>query len=445
MENKLKNRNIVYPIIIMLVFCAIVLAQAEFIPGSDDERYAVALQNKDWSLLFINNRFLINVIVVLVEACGLHFWKMCNILVCALLFIYLIKIALVINGKKSDGYINMICLGLIFLIPIRVLSSGLFWATGSFSYAWGVAGCLMYLYPFLCKLFDKNCTTVEMVLAVFGGIYAGNLEQTSAVQVCFASFILGYLIYGKEKIEKKYWILYLVAIVSLIVLLTLPFNQGRTRGAIMVYYPNFNMLSLVDKVYQGAMNLYAHLVGDNAIIMLIFTSGVFSGIIAKKKNAIVKVMALLPFVYFVGNILIKTGIFLGHTIEWLYNFNVYTYIVSMGKLEVAPFVLMTAILLIEAYLLYVLFDKDTQSICVSLFYLAGLASALILAFSPTVFVSGNRVFFLLDILLVLIIGMIIYEGEMERECSKYIAVGVAILDFAICIKFYEICQGIILY
>ena len=43
-----------------------------------------------------------------------------------------------------DVYINVIYIGLILFVPLRVLSSGLFWATGSFNYAWGVTGCLMF-------------------------------------------------------------------------------------------------------------------------------------------------------------------------------------------------------------------------------------------------------------------------------------------------------------
>lgn len=450
MKSKIKqNKNVIYPIVIMAVLCLIVLLQTEFILESDDGRYSTAIKNGDWGLLFINNRVLVNAIAVVVENCGIIFWKVCNLVLCMLLFLYLIKIALVMTQKQEDVYTNIILCGAIFLIPLNVLSSGLFWVTGSFSYAWGLVGCLMYIYPFMKLAFDKTCTRGEIVLAIFGGIYAGNLEQSSLVQVCFAGAVLVYLaVFAKKKVKVAYWLLYLVAVISLALLLLLPYNGNRSIGAVMVYYPDFYMLSVTDKLYQGFVYLYQHILERNSILISVFSGLVFYNITKREKDTFTNILAVLPFAYFVGNVVAKTGVYNGGTVEPLYALKAFTYEYIASKAELLPFVLMTSALLIEMYLLYVIFKEKVQKLCAVLFYGAGFSSALILAFSPTIFASGNRVFFLLDVFLVLLIGLLLYQKRCDGEqnaCSRYIALGICIVDLMICIKFYCMSKGIIMY
>lgn len=450
MKEQIKNnKNIIYPIIIISVFCLIVLLRINFVMGSDDERYSMALNNQDFGLLRINNRVLVNVTAVLVEYCGIGFWRICNLIVCVCMFLYWIKIVLVLTESEANPYINIIFCSILFVVPVNVLSSGMFWVTGSFSYLWGVAGCLMYLYPFLCKASGKPCGNASIVLAILGGIYAGNLEQTSVVQTCFAAVILVFILFGqREKIGWKYWALYLVSIVSLIVLLLLPFNNNRSIGAITVYFPDWYMLSAVDKLYQGFINLYAHIVDKNAVLMSILTGLTFFHICRKKKDKFIKGIAIIPFVYFIMSAFIKIGVFNGATIELLYKFDIYKYEAISNKMQLIPFVAVTAVLLTEAYLLLVVFGRNIERLCAFLFYGAGFASALMLAFSPTIFASGNRIFFLLDMFLIVIIGLLLYQ---KRDCEAWeryggsMAFGMCVIDLMICAKFCFLFQNSIFY
>lgn len=435
------KKQVIIPILLASFFAFIILLQAEFILASDDGRYSVSLYNKDLDLLKINNRVLINLVIMLIEACGIHFWKFCNLIIGIFLFLYLIKIALLLSQSKPLMSLNICFLSLIFFIPIQVLSSGMFWATGSFNYLWGCTGCLLFLYPFLCKLYEREINTAEFFLAIIGGIYAGNLEQTSAIQFCFSSAIIGYLI--KKKIEKRYGFLYIIALLSGLLIMFLPFNKMRSYEAVALYFPEFNRLSIFDKLFLGVVNLYSHLINKAHLIMFFLSSTIFLLMVKQKGNS--TILSLIPFTYFGGNLLIKSGYFLDDTIHIMYDFSIFQLESVMGTTQMFPVIIMTFCIGVEAYLLLILSGKNTTGLCVILFYFAGLASGLVMGFSPTIFASGNRVFFVLDIFIVLIIGILLYKNTKDEAIYSYVALGMCLLLLLFSIKLYFFCKGRILY
>ena len=68
--------------------------------------------------------------------------------------------------------------------------------------------------------------------------------------------------------------------------------------------------------------------------------------------------------------------------------------------------LMSLFIIIQlGFMLFYAFDHINHRYLVVLFYLASLCSGYILGLSPTVFASGPRVFFLTDILVIVMLGI----------------------------------------
>lgn len=81
-----------------------------------------------------------------------------------------------------------------------------------------------------------------------------------------------------------------------------------------------------------------------------------------------------------------------------------------------------------------------------LLYLAALASMYSISVSPTIFASGDRVFFMTDILLVLLVGLITKELILQtnvRNEKWFYRMKVVLVFFAVCYAVDEIAQGII--
>ena len=444
-----KEKKNMIPVILLMIFCAIVISRSIFVGGSDDEFYSKIIKNNNTEILFINNRILINAIVSLVEYGGIYVWRICNTIVCGLLFLYIIKITDMTIECEESMCLNFGICSVFFLIPINVLSPSVFWATGSFNYLWGATAGLLFLFPFFKLLYGKECTKMEFIVSFIGGIHAGNLEQISAVQVCFATLILIYCLKKKKKIEKQYWILLLISVVSLGVLLLLPFNSDRNISAIAQYYPDWYMMTFIDKVYQGVVNICAHLVDKAAILLGIFTCVVWIAICKTKNSKIIKCVAILPCVYSLINILSKCGIFGGNIINMIYDIKIYKYQEMTSKMQLIPVLTLCIVVSLEAVLLWFIFKENLETFMfVFLLYGAGIASAFILAFSPTIFASANRIFFLMDLFLVMVIGTIIKKiniKDLKNGCEVSLMIGLCGMDLVICIKYALLLHGVVWY
>lgn len=444
-----KERKNMIPVILLMMFCAIVISKTIFVGGSDDEFYSKIIKNGDTEILFVNNRILINAIVSLIEYGGIYVWRICNTIVCGLLFLYIIKITDISVGCEGSMCFNFGICSVFFLIPINVLSPSVFWATGSFNYLWGATAGLLFLFPFFKLLYGKECTRMEFVASFIGGIYAGNLEQISAVQVCFAILILAYCLKKKRKVEKQYWILFLISVISLCVLLILPFNRDRNIGAIAQYYPDWYMMSFLDKVYQGVVNIGVHLVDKAAILLTIFTCVVWIAICKTKNSQIIRCVAVLPCVYSIINILSKCGIFDGNIINIIYDIEIYKYQEMTSKMQLISVLILCIVVSLEAVLLWFIFKENLETFMfVFLLYGAGIASAFILAFSPTIFASANRIFFLMDLFLVIVIGIIIKKiniKELKNGFAVSFMIGLCGMDLVICIKYALLLHGVVWY
>lgn len=444
---KIKKNKI--PIFFMMILCAIVISQSIFVSGSDDEYFRNVIKNNNTEILFMNNRILINMIIALIESGGIYLWRTCNIIICGILFEYILKIINLFSGCEQSGCINFGICCLFFLIPINVLSSSVFWVTGSFNYLWGGVAGLLFLFPFLKLLYGEKSTKIEFVMAFIGGCYGGNLEQVSAIQVCFSVLILIYCLLKKRKIEKKYWILFGFSVILLCILLILPFNKERNVGAISQYYPDWYMLSFIDKIYQGMTNVCVHILDKAAILWTFFTVVMWIAICKSENLTIIKYIAAFPCVYFVINILCKCNIFGGDTINLIYNIQIYKYQDITSIYQLIPVMMVCTAIFLEAILLWFLFRKNIEIfIGEFLLYGAGIVSAFVVAFSPTIFVSGNRIFFLMDLFLTIIIGIIIknmIKNNIEKNLDNILIICFGCGSLIICIKYAMILHGVVWY
>lgn len=334
------------------------------------------------------------------------------------------------------------------MIPIEILSSGAFWVTGSFSYLWGGLGCLAFLWPFLCGIYERKVSWGWLVLAVFGRMYSGNLEQSSAIQFVYSSILIVVLLRTKKPVRKALIGLWLLSFISFTLILVLPYNRDRLEASVSMYMPEFYALSVKGKMFQGIVHLYSHL-ARNVNLMLPFSFLLADNVIRGEKAEWKKLLSLFPIWYYMACFLVKTKAFWETTIVWLCDFSIYRFHGIEDWRYVAALILHTMVLGVELYLLVDLCKHMETKLVLFLFYGAGLFSAVILGFSPTMFASGNRVFLLFNLFWLLFIGILIY-WRLEviptgKQQKMYAALWMIMLDLLICCQFYTILRGIIIY
>ncbi len=443
---KKMNPSILLPAAVMTALWGLVLLQTGFIEGSDDQWVSTALTTHENWMIICNNRVLVNVLAVLIEGGGVYVWRILSLTCGFLFFFYLQKYVCLLTGMEPDPYINLIFTGLFYLIPLPVLSSGVFWITGSFSNLFGVTGCLIFLWPFLCALFGKEVSGGQIAFSLVCGIYAGNLEQTSAVQLVFSSVVILFLRWKGRKLPKPLLCLWAAALFSFAILLLLPYNRSRLDASVAMYMPEFGSLSAAGKLFQGLVFLYSRL-SNGPLLPLLLSAASACSVVRQDRKKLTKLLSLFPVWYYAVCLLVKMDVFYGHTVTWVCDFNIYHFHDITDYRYLIALLLQTLALSIEAFLIFVQCGTVEAGLAEFLFFGAGMASVAVMGFSPTMFASGNRTSTFLYVSLLLLIGDRVCRVMRcgSAEIKKYTAVFTVMLDLLLCWQFYKILRGIIIY
>lgn len=289
----------------------------------------------------------------------------------------------------------------VFFISIPVINSGMLWLCGATVYLWPIATMLVALIPFISELTDKKIEKKYYMFAMLANIIAAFSEQTSAILIAFGAISLIWCKLEKKKISKLLIAHYIIILVISAINLLAPGNSVRSHAEELRWYPSFGTLSLLDKLVQGYIQLANHLINNTTLLFSIVV-GLSSLLIIldKETKKVNKFIAVLPIVYILAkfvpcNVVAKLYIFEKFNIYTLYSLK------ALIQLILSSFV----IILVVAQIIYDFKNKKTGFIT-AIFYCASLCSALAISLSPTIYASGNRVYAVTDILLVLISGIL---------------------------------------
>lgn len=398
-----KKENL--PFIAFAICLIIIHFRIHLVPGSDDDFMSTTIRSHDIRQLYANNRIVLNFFGAFIMYFPIIIWKILNIFVLICLIVKISQYMNIINNssdKSSNTSLNWGICFLFFLLPFNVLSSGVFWVTGSFNYLWGLCGSL-----FICMVFIKDMVGMpikksELVTGLILGIYACDVEQSMIVVSFSGIMYLSYCIFTHKKIKRNLLIYGIILIVECMPIIFLPFSSHRYVNEQYAFYPDFEMLSLFDKIYQGAMYFYNHLVNELAIIFLFISILTAVLVYRNIKSKILHVISILPLLYFLYAILapitiLNTIVGLGSN-YYVYDFSERLYHFDISNNSLLAFFSATFIFVLQFLLLFYILKTKYQKFAMTFFYFTALADGMIMSFVPSIFISGNRVFLVPDIL-----------------------------------------------
>lgn len=407
------KKNEYLPYVAFFICMLIIHYDIQLVDGSDDDFMSSAFSTGNFQQLYANNRVVVNFIGAFLMSFNINVWKTLNILLLLFFMIRIFRFSKEVSQETDKNNDSILICGicfLFFLIPFNVLSSGAFWVTGTFNYLWALYGSFLVISPFLEDMFNLTIKKLDFVIGVIVGIYACNTEQTFLVVTFFGITYLLYSLIQRKKIKIGMLIYGILIIIECLPILFLPFNSNRAIGEQKVYYPNFDMLSILDKIYQGAMHYYDHLV--NHLALLFFLISLFVLILAYKnvKSKLFHVIATLPVLYFFYALLSPITILqsiVDLEADWnLFDFSKMLYQFGMGKRDFIPFLFSSFIFILLFFLLIYVLNDLNQKCVVAFLYLTGIAEGMMMSFAPSIFISGNRVYFAPDILFLVITAIL---------------------------------------
>jgi len=288
----------------------------------------------------------------------------------------------------------------VYFIFCLSLNSNAFWFSGSFPYLWTMSAMLFTLSPSVFSLLGVKIRLIRLPFTLLGAVIASSQEQSCALAVTF-QVILSAALLAKQK---RRGLVSAVSLVPMLVnvwsILNSPGAAERMRFEEAANYPGFSQLSVFTKLAGGFVNLVSHQVFFAhmlSVILLVFLSAAVYNRYKKRWLAypliavnIIGVCLSFPF-----NLL-----YVLQSKSSFYSLNTFFTRGAFDAAATAVLVLSSAVVLACAVLSAALLrKKDFFSTAVFLCVMAAYAGAMIISFSPTIYASGQRVFFFTDILL----------------------------------------------
>lgn len=408
---------------IFVLFVLEIIATMFITPNKfDDEFFISQIQNAS-ILSFVTSRYttwtsrvIIEFVLCFVLKTSKYLWILIEAGMVTLAAYSISKIFVKDNKKEN----NIMLMFMVLIYPLNVMN-GAGWAATTTNYMWPLATCLFALIPIKKIWNEEKIKLFEYPLYSLALLYAGNQEQTCAILIgCYLLFSV-FMVIKNKKIHPYMVIQSLLIIASLIFILTCPGNYVRNEHEIVENFKDFEMLTILDKVGLGLTATNSILVGKGNITFLLLTTLIVVYVLSSYKEPLYRTVALIPFL---SVILLS---YIPNTAS-----NLFPFLVSFKKVFMQDQVMLNAgnsnnllfaVPVIFAFVnigcvilsLLLIFKnlKDNMALFV---FLVGLASRLLMGFSPTIFASADRTMIFFEFSM--IIASIIIWQELIKRTDK---------------------------
>ena len=351
------------------------------------------------------SRLIIETILSLVSR-NVHVWRILDCFVC-LLFAYSLNRLLF---KESNTKNVLLCCAAFLLFPMNDMTSAGFAATTT-NYLWCVSFMLYSFIPFRNIYYGEKINAKFIPLYILSMLYACNQEQSVCIYVGISLFFLLYCL--KKKLDCKYVVVALaIGVIGFIFMMTTPGNTNRSIGSTELFFSDYANSNVFDKIYLGTVSMFSTIL-NNVLIYWFMSFLIMLFIVSKKEHIVNKIISIVQSLF-------ASFMFVLRFYDSAFNKNyfVFNYVTENGHaFNIGIFMLCILIIALYAYLFYVLF-KD-KSLPVILIFLIGLASRVIMGFSPTVFFSGFRTTCFTYFSLLVIIAIMVKENVKCLSNASY--------------------------
>lgn len=346
---------------------------------------------------YLNIRYHIWTSRVLVEAVLVYIsqsmvlWKVLDWFMWMLL---VFSLAYIFPGEKRER-INWMVVSFVLIYPLKDLGTA-GWIATTTNYIWPLA-LGMFALTGLARIFQNKKIPLWLFLCYIPAmIYAANMEQMCAVMLG-VYFLSGVYLVFMKKYRKAWWQLafwFLLCAAEFLFIMTCPGNAARKVEEIKQCMPNYLTYNLVDKVNLGFVDTVHHLIDSDNMLFLMFVVLLAVLVFLKTKDFLLRFISMIPVVWTV-------------ILSFFENAFEQNWTILAGVMDKNEIVDGSNYQLASSYLPLLLYCLVFLCILVSIAFIStswtellaygallgiGLASRVVMGFTPTIYVSQERTF-----------------------------------------------------
>ncbi|RZJ24627.1 MAG: hypothetical protein EOO54_08855 [Haliea sp.] len=333
-------------------------------------------------------------------------WRLLSGLFCGLL-VWAIATGL---GRRRDGRVVAFLVLGFFLLDLQMMRESLLWMSGSFNYLWpaalGALACLPFVRPELSRRL--------FIATIPAAVYCTSQEQAGALLFSF-QLILAAGLLKSGLFHRWHGLQIMAAAGSFAVMALSPGSVARYGVNVRHWFPEYGMLTFAERAFSGLHMAFGHVFGAGHAMGLVFSALLLLVALQQRRHGVARLIAGVPLAAALVPTLVAQLISphtqAGQGVRWLLKFTpgqggqfaAYW----IGNVENATdiflyfnFLLVFVAALCAAVTLYEVFGCEGrwERTLAVLVWLGALTSAAIVGLTPTLFASGQRIFFMQDVL-----------------------------------------------
>lgn len=368
-----------------------------------------------------SSRILINMVDEIFMALPMWVWQIADVIIILLLFYELQQICY----DKFNNPTTFVLLGLLCSFRFTHMASA-GWIATTINYLWPLAIGLHCINALFGINSGKKYKWYQYVVIIAAFLFGCSSELITVI--IFSSFIVAHLVYLFKKIEFPKWYIIggeVVGLISLIIHMTCPGSKARTIREIERFMPEFDSLSVLDKLKLNYIATFTHFISKPNVLFFLVCFLIMIGIFVKYNSVMKRLISCIPLVICImGTIyyflMQQKGIKeKGYDDPILHCTSRYENIEQMIMLIVFTILILS----IVTNLYWIVMDRFLYMEL--LFVLAlGFATRMALSFSPTMFASSTRIYTYLYFSLIFISAVLV---ELLKEYFGHKIWGMLIL------------------
>ncbi|MBQ8280060.1 MAG: hypothetical protein IJZ23_09495 [Roseburia sp.] len=334
------------------------------------------------------------------------------------------------SEKYSKVFLDLFFALLFYLIlDIKAFGYSTIWITGSMNYLWPMVCGIVALCVVAVIAFDTEDRKVPGWLYVISTlcavIAAMSSEQMGAVLLAFEVICIGERVWKKKTVRIGLLVQTAATLGAYLISSFAPGNELRIVAAIEANMPQFEILTLGERFFVLVQWLVSSFANENAVFMLaIWVLGALllierkTASNARKTNFIVNMTSVFIAVALLGKIGFTTFTDLGINLAEMSG--VVEQVPVVSDMSEVQWIVLGWWILAIIFTFYLLWEVSRAKPVILLTYLGAIATEVILIFSPTIYSSGERVFFLAGIMLMIIVMVLFEDLQIKKIRTGYV-------------------------
>lgn len=344
----------------------------------------------------------------------LIFWKITASLTWIFIVWFIIKLISAFGVRDRSSEIFVVCIP--FTVFIGCLNPGAFWFTGSMFYLFPFGAMIAVELPAVFDLLNIQYRRIPFVLlSAVAGLLACSQEQTAALTVGFYSVLLICLAIGK-RLKSYHFVPVPFAAFSTYLLFSAPGMAERMKLE-TGKFGRFADMNIVEKLFCGLSNYFAFGFMMSAVVF-----GLLIVLTVIKLNSLYNSKAVKALSYSLSAFAVLSFVG-GNALSFAVNGSIpdkaFEKMFSSGGTNAVNIIIiavcLVTLLLIVFALIMIMRKQFKVGFSSLLCYIAGVCSAVVVGFSSSVYVSGQRIFFFSEILTLIACAILFSSAEKDRK------------------------------